>query len=103
MSANLRPIPLCDMAGGQTTSHGKAAGGIEPSVLVDADSAKAEQPRHQPRLEARADLYAVKRRAACFLRLSDTRSARAEAEIRDDSGTVLATARAELRILPRDR
>ncbi len=94
-----------------TNRHGTVQGGFLAAMLDSAtgNAVMAMLPPEQTAVTTRLDtsflkparpgpLYAVARVAE-----RDARSARVEAEIRDDSGTVLATAHAKLRILPRLR
>jgi len=94
-----------------TNRHGTVQGGFLAAMLDSAtgNAVMAMLPPEETAVTTRLDtsflkparpgpLYAVARVAE-----RDARSARVEAEIRDDSGTVLATAHAELRILPRLR
>ncbi len=94
-----------------TNRHGTVQGGFLAAMLDSAtgNAVMAMLPPEQTAVTTRLDtsflkparpgpLYAVARVSE-----RDARSARVEAEIRDDSGTVLATAHAELRILPRLR
>jgi uncharacterized protein (TIGR00369 family) len=94
-----------------TNQHGTVQGGFLAAMLDSAtgNAVMAMLPPEQTAVTTRLDtsflkparpgpLYAVARVSE-----RDARSARVEAEIRDDSGTVLATAHAELRILPRLR
>jgi len=94
-----------------TNRHGTVQGGFLAAMLDSAtgNAVMAMLPPEETAVTTRLDtsflkparpgpLYAVARVSE-----RDARSARVEAEIRDDSGTVLATAHAELRILPRLR
>jgi uncharacterized protein (TIGR00369 family) len=94
-----------------TNRHGTVQGGFLAAMLDAAtgNAVLAMLPPEQTAVHTRLDtsflkparpgpLYAVAR-----VRERDARSAKVDAELRDDSGTVLATAQAELRILPRVR
>jgi uncharacterized protein (TIGR00369 family) len=94
-----------------TNRHGTVQGGFLAAMLDSAtgNAVMAMLPRDETAVTTRLDtsflrpalpgpLYAVARVSE-----RDARSARVEAEIRDDAGTVLATAHAELRILRRAR
>jgi uncharacterized protein (TIGR00369 family) len=94
-----------------TNRHGTVQGGFLAAMLDSAtgNAVIALLPPEQTAVHTRLDTSFLKPArpgpltAVAWVAERDARSARVEAEIRDDSGTVLATARAELRILPRVR
>ena len=92
-----------------TNRHGTVQGGFLAAMLDSAtgNAVMAMLPSEQTAVHTRLDISFLKPArpgpltAVARVVERDARSAKVEAEISDDSGTVLATARAELRILPR--
>jgi uncharacterized protein (TIGR00369 family) len=91
--------------------HGTVQGGFLAAILDSATGAAvmAVLPPDLTAVTTRLDTSFVKPArlgpllAAARVVRRDARSAEVEAEIMDDSGLILATAKAELRILPRKR
>lgn len=94
-----------------TNRHGTVQGGFLAAMLNSAtgNAVMAMLPPEQTAVTTRLDTSFLKParpgpiHAVARVRERDARSAKVDAELRDDAGTVLATAQAELRILPRVR
>jgi uncharacterized protein (TIGR00369 family) len=94
-----------------TNRHGTVQGGFLAAMLDSAtgNALMAMLPPEQTAVHTRLDISFLKPArpgpltAVARVIERDARSAKVEAEISDDAGTVLATARAELRLLPRVR
>jgi uncharacterized protein (TIGR00369 family) len=93
-----------------TNRHGTCRGGL--AAMLDAatgNAVLAMLPPEQTAVHTRLDTSFLKPArpgplfAVARVRERDARSAKVDAELRDEVGTVLATAQAELRILPRVR
>ena len=94
-----------------TNRHGTVQGGFLAAMLDAAtgNAVMAMLPPEQTAVHTRLDTSYLKPArpgpltAVARVADRDARSAKVEAELRDNAGTVVATARAELRILPRVR